>query len=1199
MERLRLLVSLGVVLCVCKVPAQSTSVLTIGTTTASKVTNGLGVNISNPEQEWQWSAAKAMGAKHARFQCAWSAVEQQTPVPNNQAASPQFVQTANCETGLTYAREYGLIPTIVAAYGPPAHQILTLTLAQAAAVGDTSLLVEFASGVAGSELSRLYPPYDYVAQTSGAGISAKGSYTGSLISEVSLTSSTTATLGLASAVATALPAGSALYVNEILYPSTTTNSGTETSVIHYGDYVSFLAQSIASYGLEGDVEIWNEPPWTADPWDQRSSLYDYPNTGPYSASMTYAQNAVVTESGTPYISLIANNLGNDPAHSSSAWSKTIPPNAYTGIPTYGANFGFAENIATRSFPTGVTATWAGTNKTSTASLLSSTYTTYTGKTWAEPSLTITKQSDHPYGGGSWGNPEEHMWQNPCILAAVAAGQTPRECGLIPDGNTNDIEDEIENYQEQAIDTSYGLGMEITETNDIAPGSGYFVNQARANVRQFIGFEGDQIDPVEFFSMCWQPGDPTYSLVLPSSGTSCTATSTYDPTPAYIALAGFASDVSAIDNTPVTSYSAADLPSVTSYSGTYPLAVTNIVGARSDASANSYMLAIWQLSECHTTTDCWWTLASPAAGTAIVDIPSGMDVVSVRDELTQSTAAYSITGKTLTVSVADDPIEIIFDPSALDDETTGRSSGVAKTTMSLTSVTATPVFGSSAVLKATLSPFTSSGHSTNGETVSFYNGSSLLGTGTLSSGVATTTTASLPAGSDNVYAVYAGDKYLASTEGYAVVTVATAAPTLKLPAVPTQTVGEGMFTVLATSNSSANISYSIVTGGAWIGSQSSSGGASIKPLSPGTVVLKASQGATGNHAAATAEVTFTIDGQNPELSFTTIGTKLYPVTTSVTLKASSSSSGAVTYSVVSGPATVSGNTVTLTGAGTVVLSASQAASGAYAAATAQTSFTVNQQTTPTLKLPAVATQTVGEGMFTVLATSNSSANISYSIVTGGAWIGSQSSSGGASIKPLSPGTVVLKASQGATGNHAAATAEVTFTIDGQNPELSFTTIGTKLYPVTTSVTLKASSSSSGAVTYSVVSGPATVSGNTVTLTGAGTVVLSASQAASGAYAAATAQTSFTVNQQTTPTLKLPAVATQTVGEGMFTVLATSNSPANISYSIVTGPAWIGSQSSSGGASIKPLNPGTVVLSASQGATGNYAAATNEVTFTVVQ
>lgn len=59
----------------------------------------------------------------------------------------------------------------------------------------------------------------------------------------------------------------------------------------------------------------------------------------------------------------------------------------------------------------------------------------------------------------------------------------------------------------------------------------------------------------------------------------------------------------------------------------------------------------------------------------------------------------------------------------------------------------------------------------------------------------------------------------------------------------------------------------------------------------------------------------------------------------TVSATSNSTGAFTYSVVSGPATISGSTVTLTGVGTVVLKASQAAAGIYAANSQTASFTV--------------------------------------------------------------------------------------------------------------------------------------------------------------------------------------------------------------------------------------------------------------------
>jgi hypothetical protein len=68
------------------------------------------------------------------------------------------------------------------------------------------------------------------------------------------------------------------------------------------------------------------------------------------------------------------------------------------------------------------------------------------------------------------------------------------------------------------------------------------------------------------------------------------------------------------------------------------------------------------------------------------------------------------------------------------------------------------------------------------------------------------------------------------------------------------------------------------------------------------------------------------------------------TAPVSLAASASSGLPVTYSVVSGPATVSGSTLTLTGVGTVTVRASQAGNASYSAApNVDQSFTVTQGT----------------------------------------------------------------------------------------------------------------------------------------------------------------------------------------------------------------------------------------------------------------
>ena len=122
-----------------------------------------------------------------------------------------------------------------------------------------------------------------------------------------------------------------------------------------------------------------------------------------------------------------------------------------------------------------------------------------------------------------------------------------------------------------------------------------------------------------------------------------------------------------------------------------------------------------------------------------------------------------------------------------------------------------------------------------------------------------------------------------------------------------------------------------------------------------------------------------------------------------------------------------------------------------------------------------------------------------------------------------------------------------------PMLTFAAIPAQTYGAAP-FTVSASSASSGAITYSVTSGSATISGATVTLTGVGSVTLGASQAASGNYTAATASTSFTINGEA-PTLTFAAIATQTVGNAPFTVSASSASSGAITYSVTSGPATI--------------------------------------------
>jgi sugar lactone lactonase YvrE len=329
--------------------------------------------------------------------------------------------------------------------------------------------------------------------------------------------------------------------------------------------------------------------------------------------------------------------------------------------------------------------------------------------------------------------------------------------------------------------------------------------------------------------------------------------------------------------------------------------------------------------------------------------------------------------------------------------------------------------------------------------------------------------------------------------------------------------------------------------------------------PGALVFTDNSLSAGNNATQTIALSGTATIGTPTITFAvpdhTFGAAPF------TVSATSNSTGAFTYSVVSGPATISGSTVTLTGAGTVVLKASQAASANFIAGTKNASFTVAAATAAIVFT--VPNHTFGDAPFTVSATSNSTGAFTYSVVSGPATIS------GSTVTLTGAGTVVLKASQAADANFIASTKNASFTVAPGTPTITFAvpnqTFGDAPF------TVSATSNSTGAFTYSVVSGPATISGSTVTLTGSGTVVLSASLAASGNFAAATVTTNVTV-----------AIAGFTLGNGSSSSSASTAPGGAASFSLTLSPGT--------GATILPDAINFSVSGLPPGATATFSPAT---------
>ena len=256
-----------------------------------------------------------------------------------------------------------------------------------------------------------------------------------------------------------------------------------------------------------------------------------------------------------------------------------------------------------------------------------------------------------------------------------------------------------------------------------------------------------------------------------------------------------------------------------------------------------------------------------------------------------------------------------------------------------------------------------------------------------------------------------------------------------------------------------------------------------------------------------------DGQlaSQTLTFAPIADRVFnPSANSFTVNPSSSSGLPVTVSVTSGPATVAGNTVTITGAGEVTLTASQAGDDTYAPATLARSFTVarGQQT---ISFNAPADRAAASAPFNLNASATSGLPVSFELVSGPATL-----DGNTLTLTGDLGTVVLTASQDGDDNwEPAEPVERSFeALDVPAvtlPQvLSFPKLPAKRFLSESPVTLFASASSGLDVQFEVLSGPATVVGNALTFTGTGKVSVRASQPGGpGFHPAASITQSFSI------------------------------------------------------------------------------------------
>jgi len=457
-----------------------------------------------------------------------------------------------------------------------------------------------------------------------------------------------------------------------------------------------------------------------------------------------------------------------------------------------------------------------------------------------------------------------------------------------------------------------------------------------------------------------------------------------------------------------------------------------------------------------------------------------------------------------------------------------------------------------------------------------NPATTVGAITLTNGTGTFTSSSLAVGTYSVTASYSGDStYDVSTSAAQSLNITIGSQTITFTGLPaTATYGSaGPYTLNGAASSGLAVSYG-VTGPASIS------GSTLTITGTGLVTVTASQAGNGNYSPATSvSQSINVSAATQTITFTGLpATATYGAAGPYTLNGTASSGLAVSYGVT-GPASISGSTLTITGTGLVTVTASQAGSGNYSPATS-VSQSINvsaaTQTITFTGLPATATYGAA-GPYTLNGTASSGLTVSYG-VSGPASIS------GSTLTITGAGTVTVTASQAGNANYGAATAvSQTILVSKASQTISFTGLpATATYGAAGPYTLNGTASSGLAVSYGVT-GPASISGSTLTITGAGTVTVTASQAGNANYSAATPVSQTIQVGKASQTITFNGIPAQTVGTPV-SLTATASSGLAVSFASLTSSVCTVS-----GNTATLILAGTCTIQASQPGNSNFAAA----------
>ncbi len=417
-----------------------------------------------------------------------------------------------------------------------------------------------------------------------------------------------------------------------------------------------------------------------------------------------------------------------------------------------------------------------------------------------------------------------------------------------------------------------------------------------------------------------------------------------------------------------------------------------------------------------------------------------------------------------------------------------------------------------------------------------------------------------------------------------------APTLSNFTIPGKDFGMVPFTLTPpTSNSLGAFSYTSDNT-----SVATIYGNMVTIVGAGTAVITATQAAAGNFRSSSIHADFFVNTIPPTLTNFSIPSKDFGTAPFTLTPPTSNSSGVFSYtSSNTGVATVVGNQVTVVGAGTAVITATQSAAGNYTASAPITANFIVNRIAPTLRNFIIPYKEFGMAPFTLTPPTSTNTSGVFSYTSGNTGVATVL---GNQVTIINAGTAVITATQAETTNYTASSpVSANFVVNPTAPTLSNFIIPGKDFGMVPFTLTPPTSNSLGAFSYtSDNTSVATISGNMVTIVGAGTAVITATQAAAGNFRSSSIHADFVVNP-IAHTLTNFSITTKDFGTAPFTLTPpTSNSSGAFTYRSNQEDVAIVS-----GDQITVVGAGIAVITATQAAAGNFRSSSISADFIVNQ